>query len=321
MRRLVGKYYVEFDKHYKAQIKELMAQGQSEEEAKKNAPVMLEAQEMLRKWEARDPEVYSLWETMNGWVYEGFDVTYKALGVDFDKVYYESQTYLLGKSLVEEGLRKGVFYRRPDNSVWIDLTADGLDEKLLLRGDGTSVYMTQDLGTAYRRFEDNKLDDMIYVVGNEQNYHFQVLKLVLKKLGYADWSDHITHLSYGMVELPEGKMKSREGTVVDADDLIAGMVATAREMSAELGKLDGCSEDSVKSLTIRCVSPLLKVMSTVSVCVSVGTMPSSRKKIVNLLPSCLKAFITCAAALRSPVTMSAAEATPESVAVADCTRL
>lgn len=200
---LVGKYYVEFDKHYKAQIKELMAQGQSEEEAKKNAPVMLEAQEMLRKWEARDPEVYSLWETMNGWVYEGFDVTYKALGVDFDKVYYESQTYLLGKSLVEEGLRKGVFYRRPDNSVWIDLTADGLDEKLLLRGDGTSVYMTQDLGTAYRRFEDNKLDDMIYVVGNEQNYHFQVLKLVLKKLGYADWSDHITHLSYGMVELPE----------------------------------------------------------------------------------------------------------------------
>ena len=246
---LVGKYYVEFDKHYKAQIKELMAQGQSEEEAKKNAPVMLEAQEMLRKWEARDPEVYSLWETMNGWVYEGFDVTYKALGVDFDKVYYESQTYLLGKSLVEEGLRKGVFYRRPDNSVWIDLTADGLDEKLLLRGDGTSVYMTQDLGTAYRRFEDNKLDDMIYVVGNEQNYHFQVLKLVLKKLGYADWSDHITHLSYGMVELPEGKMKSREGTVVDADDLIAGMVATAREMSAELGKLDGCSEEEANAVS------------------------------------------------------------------------
>ena len=246
---LVGKYYVEFDKHYKAQIKELMAQGQSEEEAKKNAPVMLEAQEMLRKWEARDPEVYSLWETMNGWVYEGFDVTYKALGVDFDKVYYESQTYLLGKSLVEEGLRKGVFYRRPDNSVWIDLTADGLDEKLLLRGDGTSVYMTQDLGTAYRRFEDNKLDDMIYVVGNEQNYHFQVLKLVLKKLGYADWSDHITHLSYGMVELPEGKMKSREGTVVDADDLIADMVATAREMSAELGKLDGCSEEEANAVS------------------------------------------------------------------------
>ena len=189
---LVGKYYVEFDKHYKAQVKELMAEGQSEEEAKKNAPIMREAQEMLRKWEAKDPEVYALWETMNGWVYEGFDVTYRALGVDFDKVYYESQTYLLGKSLVEEGLRKGVFYRRPDNSVWIDLTGDGLDEKLLLRGDGTSVYMTQDLGTAYRRFEDNRLDDMIYVVGNEQNYHFQVLKLVLKKLGYAEWSDHIT---------------------------------------------------------------------------------------------------------------------------------
>ena len=238
---LVGKYYVEFDRHYKAQIKELEAQGQSEEEAKRNAPIMRGAQEMLRKWEARDPEVYALWEMMNSWVYAGFEVTYKALGVDFDKVYYESQTYLLGKSLVEEGLKKGVFYRRDDNSVWIDLTADGLDEKLLLRGDGTSVYMTQDLGTAYRRFEDNRLDDMIYVVGNEQNYHFQVLKLVLKKLGYAAWSDHITHLSYGMVELPEGKMKSREGTVVDADDLIEGMIATAREMSAELGKLDDCT--------------------------------------------------------------------------------
>jgi len=245
---LVGKYYVEFDKHYKAQIKELMAAGQSEEEAKKNAPVMREAQEMLRRWEARDPEVYGLWETMNGWVYEGFDVTYKALGVDFDKVYYESQTYLLGKSLVEEGLRKGIFFRKEDNSVWIDLTSDGLDQKLLLRGDGTSVYMTQDLGTAYRRFEDNKLDDMIYVVGNEQNYHFQVLKLVLKKLGYADWSDHITHLSYGMVELPEGKMKSREGTVVDADDLIEKMVATAREMSEELGKLDGCSAEEADAV-------------------------------------------------------------------------
>ena len=246
---LVGKYYVEFDKHYKAQIKELMAEGQSEEEAKKNAPIMREAQEMLRKWEAKDPEVYALWETMNGWVYEGFDVTYRALGVDFDKVYYESQTYLLGKSLVEEGLRKGVFYRRPDNSVWIDLTGDGLDEKLLLRGDGTSVYMTQDLGTAYRRFEDNRLDDMIYVVGNEQNYHFQVLKQVLKKLGYAEWSDHITHLSYGMVELPEGKMKSREGTVVDADDLIADMVRTAREMSAELGKLDGATEEEAEAVS------------------------------------------------------------------------
>ncbi len=246
---LVGKYYVEFDKHYKEQIRELMAGGQSEDEAKKNAPVMLQAQEMLRKWESKDPDVYALWEKMNGWVYKGFDATYKAMGVSFDKVYYESQTYLLGKSLVQEGLDKGIFYRRDDNSVWIDLTKDGLDEKLLLRGDGTSVYMTQDLGTAYRRFEDNKLDDMIYVVGNEQNYHFQVLKLILKKLGYADWSDHITHLSYGMVELPNGKMKSREGTVVDADDLIADMVSTAREMSDELGKLDGCSEEEADAVS------------------------------------------------------------------------
>ncbi|MBR5283258.1 MAG: arginine--tRNA ligase, partial [Alistipes sp.] len=235
---LVGKYYVEFDKHYKAEVKELVAGGMTEDEAKKKAPIMLAAQEMLRKWEAKDEEVYSLWQTMNGWVYEGFDVTYKALGVDFDKVYYESQTYLLGKSLVQDGLDKGVFFRKEDNSVWIDLESDGLDQKLLLRGDGTSVYMTQDLGTALSRFEENKLDDMIYVVGNEQNYHFQVLKLVLKKLGY-EWSDNIYHLSYGMVELPEGKMKSREGTVVDADDLIADMVETARDMSNELGKLDG----------------------------------------------------------------------------------
>ena len=244
---LVGKYYVEFDKHYKAEVKELVAQGMSEDEAKKKAPIMLAAQEMLRKWEAKDEEVYSLWETMNGWVYEGFDVTYKAMGVDFDKVYYESQTYLLGKSLVEDGLKKGVFFRKEDNSVWIDLEADGLDQKLLLRGDGTSVYMTQDLGTALSRFEENKLDDMIYVVGNEQNYHFQVLKLVLKKLGY-EWSDNIFHLSYGMVELPEGKMKSREGTVVDADDLIADMIGTAREMSEELGKLDGVSEEEAASI-------------------------------------------------------------------------
>ena len=244
---LVGKYYVEFDKHYKAEVKELVAGGMSEEEAKKKAPIMLAAQEMLRKWEAKDEEVYSLWQTMNGWVYEGFDVTYKALGVDFDKVYYESQTYLLGKSLVQDGLDKGVFFRKEDNSVWIDLEADGLDQKLLLRGDGTSVYMTQDLGTALSRFEENKLDDMIYVVGNEQNYHFQVLKLVLKKLGY-EWSDNIYHLSYGMVELPEGKMKSREGTVVDADDLIADMVETAREMSEELGKLDGCSEEEANAV-------------------------------------------------------------------------
>ena len=245
---LVGKYYVEFDKHYKQQVKELVAGGISEEDAKRQAPIMLQAQDMLRKWEAKDEEVYALWERMNGWVYEGFDVTYKAMGVDFDKVYYESQTYLLGKSLVEEGLRKGVFFRKEDNSVWIDLAADGLDQKLLLRGDGTSVYMTQDLGTALSRFEENRLDDMIYVVGNEQNYHFQVLKLVLKKLGY-EWSDNIFHLSYGMVELPEGKMKSREGTVVDADDLIAAMIGTAREMSAELGKLDGVSEDEARSIS------------------------------------------------------------------------
>ncbi len=245
---LVGKYYVEFDKHYKAEVKELMSGGMAEDEAKKRAPIMLQAQEMLRKWEAKDAEVYALWEKMNGWVYEGFDVTYKALGVDFDKVYYESQTYLLGKSLVEDGLKKGVFFRKEDNSVWIDLEADGLDQKLLLRGDGTSVYMTQDLGTALSRFEENKLDDMIYVVGNEQNYHFQVLKLVLKKLGY-EWSDNIFHLSYGMVELPEGKMKSREGTVVDADDLIADMVGTAREMSEELGKLDGASEAEAAAIS------------------------------------------------------------------------
>ena len=245
---LVGKYYVEFDKHYKQEVKELVAQGMAEDEAKKKAPIMLAAQEMLRKWEAKDEEVYSLWQTMNGWVYEGFDVTYKAMGVDFDKVYYESETYLLGKSLVEDGLKKGVFFRKEDNSVWIDLEADGLDQKLLLRGDGTSVYMTQDLGTALSRFEENKLDDMIYVVGNEQNYHFQVLKLVLKKLGY-EWSDNIFHLSYGMVELPEGKMKSREGTVVDADDLIADMIGTAREMSEELGKLDGVSEEEASSIS------------------------------------------------------------------------
>ena len=227
---LVGDYYVEFDKHYKAEIKDLVAGGMSEEEAKKQAPILLEAQEMLRKWEAKDAEVRALWEKMNGWVYDGFDVTYKTLGVDFDKVYYESQTYILGKGLVEDGLAKGIFFRKEDGSVWIDLEADGLDQKLLLRGDGTSVYMTQDLGTALQRFEQNALNGIIYVVGNEQNYHFQVLKLILKKLGY-EWSDDIFHLSYGMVELPEGKMKSREGTVVDADDLCEAMISTAREMS------------------------------------------------------------------------------------------
>lgn len=249
---LVGKYYVEFDKHYKAEIADLLAGGMDEEQAKQQAkqqaPSILEAQEMLRKWEARDPEVTALWETMNGWVYEGFDKTYDALGVSFDKIYYESNTYLLGKDLVNDGLQRGVFYRRDDGSVWIDLTPDGLDEKLLLRSDGTSVYMTQDLGTALERYKDFEFDSLVYVVGNEQNYHFQVLKLILKKLGY-DWSDTIYHLSYGMVELPEGKMKSREGTVVDADDLIADMVGTAREMSGELGKLDGCSEEEAAAVS------------------------------------------------------------------------
>ncbi len=245
---LVGKYYVEFDKHYKAEIKDLMAAGATEEESKRQAPIMLQAQEMLRRWEARDPEVYALWERMNGWVYVGFEQTYKALGVDFDKTSYESNTYILGKSLVDEGLQKGVFHRRDDGSVWIDLTADGLDEKLLLRGDGTSVYMTQDLGTAVQRFGEERLDDMIYVVGNEQNYHFQVLKLILGKLGY-DWASHITHLSYGMVELPEGKMKSREGTVVDADELMDAMVETAREMSVQTGKLDDCSAEQADAIS------------------------------------------------------------------------
>ena len=245
---LVGDYYVEFDKHYKAEIAELVAGGMSEDEAKKSAPILLEAQEMLRKWEAKDEEVRALWEKMNGWVYDGFDVTYKTLGVDFDKVYYESQTYILGKGLVEDGLAKGIFFRKEDGSVWIDLEADGLDQKLLLRGDGTSVYMTQDLGTALQRFEQNALNGIIYVVGNEQNYHFQVLKLILKKLGY-EWSDDIFHLSYGMVELPEGKMKSREGTVVDADDLCEAMINTAREMSQELGKLDGCTEEEAAAIS------------------------------------------------------------------------
>ncbi len=245
---LVGKYYVEFDKHYKAEVKELMEAGKPEEEAKKEAPSMVEAQEMLRKWEAKETEVYALWERMNGWVYEGFDVTYKALGVDFDKVYYESQTYLLGKALVEKGLQSGIFFRKEDGSVWIDLESDGLDQKLLLRGDGTSVYMTQDLGTAVSRAEEESVDAMIYVVGNEQNYHFQVLKLILLKLGYA-WAEAITHLSYGMVELPEGKMKSREGTVVDADDLVAGMIADARAISDEAGKNEGLTEEQIQEIS------------------------------------------------------------------------
>lgn len=245
---LVGKYYVEFDKAYKAQIKELVNSGATEDEAKKNAPIMVAAGEMLRRWEAKDPQVYSLWETMNGWVYKGFEQTYNTMGVAFDKTYYESNTYLLGKKLVEVGLEKGVFYRRDDGSVWINLTEDGLDEKLLLRADGTSVYMTQDLGTALERYEEFHFDDLTYVVGNEQNYHFQVLKLILKKLGF-DWSDRIHHLSYGMVELPEGKMKSREGTVVDADDLMDEMILQARQMSDELGKLDGLSPEQINDIS------------------------------------------------------------------------
>lgn len=236
---LVGDCYVKFNDLYKNEVKEIMdKEGISEEEAGKKAPILKEAQEMLVKWENGDPDTIALWKKMNGWVYDGFAKTYKSLGIEFDKIYYESQTYLLGKSLVQKGLDKGVLYRREDGSVWCDLTGDGLDEKLLLRSDGTSVYMTQDLGTAEKRFEEYKLDEMIYVVGNEQNYHFQVLKLILKKLGF-DWSDAIYHLSYGMVELPEGKMKSREGTVVDADDLIDKMYNTARETSMELGKLEG----------------------------------------------------------------------------------
>jgi len=232
---LVGKYYVLFDKHYKEQIKELVEQGMSEDDAAKNAPLMLEAQEMLRKWEAKDPEVYSLWETMNGWVYKGFDETYKRLGIDFDKIYYESNTYLLGKETVMKGLENGVLFRKEDGSVWADLTGDGLDQKLLLRKDGTSVYMTQDLGTAQLRQKDFNAEKLIYVVGNEQDYHFTVLKLILEKLGF-EWGKKIYHLSYGMVELPNGKMKSREGTVVDADDLIDEMVATAERTSKEKGR-------------------------------------------------------------------------------------
>ena len=238
---LVGDCYVAFNDIYKKEVEELVAGGMSKEEAEKNAPSLKEAQEMLLKWEQGDPEVRALWEKMNSWVYDGFNKTYADLGISFDRIYYESQTYLLGKALVQKGLEMGVFERHEDGSVWCDLTADGLDQKLLLRSDGTSVYMTQDLGTAERRFEEYSLDELIYVVGNEQNYHFQVLKLILKKLGF-DWSDSIYHLSYGMVELPEGKMKSREGTVVDADDLLEKMYNTAKETSLELGKLDDMSE-------------------------------------------------------------------------------
>ena len=240
---LIGDYYVAFDKHYKAELNELMEKGMSKEEAEAASPLMTEAREMLVKWESGDKEVRALWEKMNNWVYEGFDETYKRLGVDFDKIYYESDTYLVGKETVLGGLEKGIFYRREDESVWADLTNDGLDEKLLLRSDGTSVYMTQDIGTAQLRFRDYPIDKMVYVVGNEQNYHFQVLSLLLDKLGFS-WGKGLVHFSYGMVELPEGKMKSREGTVVDADDLMDEMINTARETSEELGnKLNDLSEE------------------------------------------------------------------------------
>ena len=239
---LVGDYYVKFDLEYKNEIRQLVIQGMSEEEAAKKAPLILEAQDMLRKWEAKDTETVALWERMNNWVYQGFDITYRKLGVSFDHIYYESRTYLLGKEIVQEGLEKGIFYKKDDGSVWVDLTSDGLDEKLLLRSDGTSVYMTQDLGTACQRFKEYDIDELVYVVGNEQNYHFQVLSLILGKLGYP-WAKNLIHMSYGMVELPNGKMKSREGTVVDADDLMSEMVQTAREMSQELGKLDGLTTE------------------------------------------------------------------------------
>ena len=245
---LVGDYYVAFNNLYKKEVDELIAGGMSKEEAEKNAPSLKAAQEMLFKWEQGDPEVVELWKTMNGWVYEGFDKTYKDLGINFDRTYYESQTYLSGKALVQKGLEAGIFERQEDGSVWCDLTSDGLDRKLLLRGDGTSVYMTQDLGTAEQRFNEYNLDEHIYVVGNEQNYHFQVLKLILGKLGFS-WADSIYHLSYGMVELPEGKMKSREGTVVDADDLLAAMYETAKETSMELGKIDNLSASEQDELS------------------------------------------------------------------------
>ncbi|MDP3357863.1 MAG: arginine--tRNA ligase [Lutibacter sp.] len=245
--KLVGNYYVAFDKAYKEEIALLIAAGKTEEEAKKQAPILLEAQEMLLKWEAGDEAVVSLWKTMNQWVYAGFEQTYATLGVDFDKNYYESTTYLLGKDVVTIGLEKGVFYRKEDGSVWIDLTADGLDEKIVLRSDGTAVYMTQDIGTAIERFKDFDLSELVYTVGNEQDYHFKVLFLILKKLGF-EWADNLYHLSYGMVDLPSGKMKSREGTVVDADDLMEEMVDTARKISQELGKLEGYSQPEKEAL-------------------------------------------------------------------------
>ena len=245
---LIGDFYVLFDKHFRQEVKEMMEKGMTEDEAKAASPLMAEAREMLRKWEQKDPEVRSLWEKMNQWVYDGFDVTYKRMGVDFDKIYYESDTYLEGKEKVLEGLEKGIMYRKEDGSVWADLTDAGLDNKLLLRSDGTSVYMTQDIGTAKLRFRDFPIDKMIYVVGNEQNYHFQVLSLLLDRLGFK-WGKDLVHFSYGMVELPQGKMKSREGTVVDADDLMEEMVANAREVSAQLGKTDGLTPAEIDEIS------------------------------------------------------------------------
>lgn len=244
---LIGDYYVLFDKHYKQELKELQSKGMSEEEAEAASPLMSEARAMLRAWEAGDKAVRELWQTMNSWVYEGFDTTYKTLGVSFDKIYYESNTYLLGKEKVLEGLKKGLFIQKEDGSVWADLTDDGLDQKVLLRSDGTSVYMTQDIGTANLRYQEYPIDKMVYVVGNEQNYHFKVLSILLDRLGFA-WGKDLVHFSYGMVELPEGKMKSREGTVVDADDLVEEMIATARETSQELGKLDACTPEEANEI-------------------------------------------------------------------------
>ena len=244
---LVGKYYVEFDKAYKTEIQTLIEKGKTEEEAKKLAPIFVEAQNMLKKWEAGDKKTVDLWNKMNNWVYKGFDKTYKELGVDFDKNYYESDTYLLGKDYIQDGLERGIFYKKEDGSVWIDLTDEGLDEKIVLRSDGTAVYMTQDIGTAIQRITDYDIDEMVYTVGNEQDYHFKVLFLILKKLGFK-WADHLFHLSYGMVDLPSGKMKSREGNVVDADDLIKEMVSTARSISQELGKLEGYDESEKNDL-------------------------------------------------------------------------
>ena len=254
---LIGDYYVAFDKHYREEIKELVAQGMDEEKAKQEAPLIKEAHEMLVKWEQNDPEVRALWEKMNSWVYAGFEETYKALGVGFDKIYYESQTYLKGKAKVEEGLAKGLFERHEDNSVWADLTNEGLDQKLLLRSDGTSVYMTQDIGTAEMRFQDYPIDKMIYVVGNEQNYHFQVLSILLDRLGFK-WGKELVHFSYGMVELPNGKMKSREGTVVDADDLILAMIEGARKVSEEAGKSKDLSEEERNEIARICGMGALK---------------------------------------------------------------